>query len=230
MSDDAPAPPRTSGERANRTFDVRHVQLGRALLAALAAVMVTFSPDHSASVGLAVFSGWAIATALVLFVGAWLAFPRERRAAPLLLGALTLVAGMATGIPGLRSTALFFVVVIAWALAAGLAELIAGARLRRSAADAEGPERESRRDEGRDGILIGVLTLALGVGLLLVNPAYSLQYFISDAGRSFTLTGITIGVGVFGGYAAIIAVFLGIAGFSPRPSGIEAGTPSGGSA
>ncbi|WP_228484644.1 hypothetical protein [Microbacterium cremeum] len=27
---------------------------------------------------------------------------------------------------------------------------------------------------------------------------------------------MTIGVGIFGGYAAIIAVYLGIAGFSPR--------------
>ena len=95
-----PAPTRTHGAGATRTFDVRHVQLGRALLAALAAVMVTFSPDHSASVGLAVFSGWAIATALVLLIGAWLAFPRERRSVPILLGVLTLLAGMATGIPG----------------------------------------------------------------------------------------------------------------------------------
>ena len=32
----------------------------------------------------------------------------------------------------------------------------------------------------------------------------------------FTLTGITIGVGIFGAYAAIVAVYLAIAGFSPR--------------
>jgi IMP dehydrogenase/GMP reductase len=78
------------------------------------------------------------------------------------------------------------------------------------------------RDEARDRILIGAFTLALGVGLLLVNPAYSLDYFISDANQTFTLTGITIGVGLFGGYAAIIAVFLGIAGLSPRrPATVE---------
>ena len=34
--------------------------------------------------------------------------------------------------------------------------------------------------------------------------------------NNLPLTGITIGVGLFGGYAAIVAVFLGIAGFSPR--------------
>ncbi len=228
MSDDAPVPSRTTGAgaRVTRALDLRHVQLGRAVLAALAAIMVTFSPDHSAAVGLAVFSGWAIATALVLLIGAWLAFPRERRAGAVLLGVLTLVAGMATGIPGLRSTALFFVVVIVWALAAGLAELVAGMRLRRRA----GADDVARRDEGRDGILIGALTLALGVGLLLVNPAYSLEYVIAEAGRSFTLTGITIGVGLFGGYAAVIAVFLGIAGFSPRRPTAADAVPSGESA
>jgi hypothetical protein len=43
---------------ATRTFTARHVQLTRAALAAVAAVMITFSPDHSASVGLAVFAGF----------------------------------------------------------------------------------------------------------------------------------------------------------------------------
>ena len=83
-------------EAAERAFEVRHVQLGRALLAAVAAVMVTFSPDHSAGVGLAIFSGWAIATALILLIAAWLVYPQGRRGAPILLGALTLGAGAAT--------------------------------------------------------------------------------------------------------------------------------------
>ena len=50
-----------------RTLEVRHLQLARAFFAALAAVMITFSPDHSAAVGLAVFSGFAIATGLMWF-------------------------------------------------------------------------------------------------------------------------------------------------------------------
>jgi len=187
-----------------RPFEVRHVQLARALFAAMAAVMVTFSPDHSAAVGLAVFSGWAIATALVLLLSVWLVHPAGDRAAAVAIGVPTLVAGMVAGLPGLRSTTLFFVVVIAWALLTGLLELVIG--LRRRATD----------EYARDAVLIGALTLALGVGLLLVNPAYSLEYFITEARQSFVLTGITIGVGLFGGYAAVIAVFLGIAGFSPR--------------
>lgn len=197
-----------------RTFEVRHLQLARALVAALAAIMITFSADHSASVGLAVFSGFAIATALVLFAAAWLIHPAGARGGAVLLGIVTLVAGMGTGIPPLRSTTLFFVAVIAWAAVAGLIELIGGLRGRRTGDPA-----------ARDGILIGSLTLALAAALLLVNPGYSLEYAIKGAGE-FTLTGITIGVGLFGGYAAIVAVFLGIAGFSPR--GVIAKPPTDG--
>ena len=55
-----------------------------------------------------------------------------------------------------------------------------------------------------------------GLGLLLVPTQYALRYTIEDANATFTLTGIIIGVGIFGAYAAIVAVYLGIAGFSPR--------------
>lgn len=199
---------------AARTFEVRHVQLGRALFAAIAAIMITFSADHSAAVGLAVFSGWAIATALVIGAGALLAYPRERRGGMVLLAALMLVAGMIGGLPPLRSTTLFFALVISWALLAGVTELVIGiVHRRRGGAGA---------DDARDAILIGAVTIALGIGLLLVNPAYSLEYFIKDADATFVLTGITIAVGLFGGYAAIVAVFLGIAGFSPRRAGVPA--------
>ncbi|MFT4051474.1 MAG: acyl-CoA synthetase [Microbacterium sp.] len=193
----------------SRTFEVRHLQLARAVFAALAAVMITFSADHSAEIGLAVFSGFAIATALAFFAAAWLVFPAGARAVPVLLGVVTVVAGMVTGIPALRTTTLFFVAVIAWAAVSGVVELIAGLRGR------------GRDPHARDAILIGAVTLALAAGLLLVNPAYSLEYAIAGAGE-FTLTGITIGVGLFGGYAAIVAVFLAIAGLSPR-SAVDSG-------
>lgn len=190
---------------AARTFEVRHVQLARALFAALAAVMITFSPDHSAAVGLSVFSGLAIASGLVLLLACWLVYAAGARSVPLILGILTVIAGMIGSLPGVRTGTGFFAVAITWALVTGIVELIGGIRGRRTGDAA-----------ARDGVLIGILTIAFGIGLLLVNPAYSLEYFIPEAGRSFSLTGITIGVGLFGGYCAIVAVFLGIAGFSPR--------------
>lgn len=190
-----------------RTFEVRHLQLARALFAAIAAIMVTFSPDHSAAVGLAAFSGFAIATGLVLAFAAWLVFPAGRRWPSVVLAVLTIAAGMLSGIGPWRTTEVFFAVVIAWALSTGAVETIAAWRGRRS--DAERPL-------SRDGLNIGILTIVLGLALPFVPMHYALDYYIEDAGRSFTLTGITIAVGVFGGYAAIVAVYLGIAGLSPR--------------
>jgi uncharacterized membrane protein HdeD (DUF308 family) len=197
-----------------RTFDVRHLQLARALFAVLAAVMITFSPDHSASVGLSVFSGFAIATGLVLLLSAWLVFQAGSRWPAVLLGALAIVGGMAGGIGPWRTTTLFFSLVIVWALASGLAELLAGvAAARRARRTGTSP------GDSRDAVVVGAITLLLGLGLLIVPAGYQLDYFIDDAGSSgewFTLTGITIGVGLFGAYAAIVGIYLAIAGFSPR--------------
>lgn len=194
-----------------RTFTVRHLQLARALFAVIAAVMITFSPDHSASVGLAAFSGFVTATALVFFLSAWLVFGRGQRVLPIVLGLLALAAGAAASVPAWRTPAGFFSVVIAWALVSGLVEGIAGLRAMR------GTERGSAaRSEARDALSVGVIGIVLALGLVLPTGFAPLEYYIEDAGRSFTLTGITIGVGLFGAYAAIVGVYLAIAGFSPR--------------
>jgi hypothetical protein len=193
-----------------RAFEPRHLQLVRALFAAVAAVMITFSPDHSAAVGLSVFSGFAMASAIVWLLSAWLVYGTGQRRLPILLGALTLIAGGVSGIPTLRTTLAFFVIVISWALVTGLIEAIAG--LRRLRASERG---SAARSEARDALTVGIVGVLLALGTLAVQPAYALQYSIEEAG-SFTLTGITIAVGLFGGYAAIVAVYLGIAGFSPR--------------
>lgn len=190
-----------------RTLDVRHLQLARALFAAVAAVMVTFSSDHSAAVGLSIFSGFAISTALVFTLAAWLIFPRGGRAVPVLLALTAGAAGVASAVGAWRSTALFFAVAISWALLSGLIELIGAVRARRAGRSEAAP---------RDGVVVGILTLVLGLVLLFTPTQYALDYYIADAGRTFTLTGITIAVGLFGGYAAIVAVYLAIAGLSPR--------------
>lgn len=189
----------------------RHVQLLRALFAAVAAVMITFSPDHSAEVGLAVFSGFAAATGLILALSAWLVRPAGQRGRIVLLTAVYLVAGIVAGLPQLRSTTALFAVLIAWGLLAGLVELVIGI-----------VDRRTDRVIARDTIFVGALTMLLGVASIIVRPEYRLDYFIADAGRSFTLTGTIIAVGLFGAYAAIVAAFLAIAGFSPRAPAAEA--------
>lgn len=201
-------------------FALRHVQMARAGIAAIAAIMVTFSPDHSASVGLAVFSGFAIVTGLIELISAWLTYPVGRRAAPVLLGALSVIAGMLAGIVGWRSTTFFFALVITWAIVTGLIEATWALRERRVPA---------LRPEARDSLVVGGITVVLGLGLLLVPVQYVLTYSIENpatqAADEFTLTGIIIAVGIFGGYAAIVAVFLGIAGFSPQRQAIVTTSP-----
>lgn len=198
---------------ATRTFQLRHVQLARAAFAAVAALMITFSANHSAVVGLSVFSGFALVTALIHMLSAWLVAPVGWRWPSVLLAAIAIVTGMAGSVPAWRTTPMFFVLVIAWGALGGLVELIAGIRARRS--DRAGTAPAVIGAGARDAILIGSLGLALAAGLLCVPTGYALSYSIAEAG-AFTLTGITLAVGIFGAYAAIVAVFLGIAGFSPR--------------
>ncbi len=187
-----------------RAFTVRHVQLLRALFAAIAAAMITFSSDHSAPVGLSVFSGFVFVTALVQVLAAWLVLPEGSRWSSVLLAALGVVAGMTSGIPAWRSDDLFFVVVSVWALLSGGIELLAGFRARRSADPL-----------ARDAITVGAFGILLGIALLLIPAGFIQEYTIDKAG-TFLLSGIILGVGMFGGYAAIVAVFLGIAGLTPK--------------
>jgi uncharacterized membrane protein HdeD (DUF308 family) len=186
-----------------RTFTVRNIQLLRALFAAASALMITFSPDHSAAVGFAVFGGFVAASGFIFVLGAWLAVPSGSRWPLILLGVIDLIAAVVSGIPTWRADGVFFVVVIIWAAATGLVELIAGLRTRRTDPTA------------KDAITVGALGLLLAVILLVIPAGYSLQYSV-DGTEALTLTGIILAVGMFGGYAAIVAVFLAIAGFSPN--------------
>ena len=196
------------------------MQLARAAFAALAAIMITFSPDHSAAVGMAVFSGFAIATAIVFLLSIWLVYPAGQRWPLVLMSIVTMLTGMVGGIAQFRTVPVFFASVIVWAVLTGVIELAAGLRARRELRSLDDPE---RRSEARDGITVGAITLVLGVAMLFVPTGYALNYYIEDAGQAFTLTGIIIGVGLFGAYAAIVAVYLAIAAFSPRKPALAPG-------
>ena len=196
---------------ADRLLPVRYLQLARAVAAAIAAALITFTTLHSAALGVSVFSGYAIVTGLLLLMGAWTVYPKGRRGAAIGLGVVSIIAGMVGGFPPIRTVSLYFALLIPWAILTGLIELIDGIRTRRATEAGS-----QRRSEARDATAVGILTLVLGAALLLVPGQYALQYYIAEAHRSFTLTGITIAVGIFGGYAAILAVYLGIAAFSPR--------------
>lgn len=199
-----------------RTFTVRHVQLLRALFAAASALMITFSPDHSAAVGFAVFGGFVAASGFLLIVAAWIVASAGNRWPFILLAIIDLLAAISSGVPTWRTDGAFFVAVIIWAAASGLVELIAGLRARRTDPTA------------KDAITIGALGLLLAIVLLFIPANYALSYSVE--GTAGTLTGIILGVGMFGGYTAIVAVFLAIAGFSPnRPASSGAASAQDGS-
>jgi hypothetical protein len=183
---------------------MRTIQLLRALFAAAAALMITFSSDHSAPIGLSVFSGFVFVSALAHILAAWLVLPAGSRWSSVLLAAIGVAAGMVSGVPMWRSDDLFFIVVIAWGVLSGGVELLAGLRARRAADPL-----------ARDAITVGSFGILLAVLLLLIPAGFTQDYSITGAG-DFVLSGIILGVGIFGGYAAVVAVFLGIAGLTPR--------------
>ncbi|BDI24186.1 hypothetical protein [Herbiconiux sp. L3-i23] len=163
------------------------VPLLRAAIAAVAAIVVTFSSDHSPVFGLAVFGLFACAHGIALASTSRLG----RRST---IGTiLTVVQGVVSFAFGLAAVLAFAqaaplaslaVLVVLWAVATGGLELAIGLR---------------KADHGpasRDHLVVGVATLLLGgVYLLGRDDAIFL-------------------VGSFGAYAAIVAVYLGIAAFT----------------
>ncbi|MFD1715125.1 DUF308 domain-containing protein [Amnibacterium flavum] len=164
------------------------VQLIGAGLAVLAAIAVTFSPDHSPAYGLSVFAGYALLSGAVTIASASRT-DRTRFATGLTVvqGIVSVVVG-AVGLSvlvfGEASLLALVLAVVIWAVPVGAAELVIG--LRRSEASAA----------SRDQIFVGAATVLLAV-IALVGMGDSV--FV---------------VGWFGAYAAIVGVYLGIAAFS----------------
>lgn len=196
-------PSRTTSPRTARTMLIL-----RALIAAVAAAIVTFAQDRSGDFALIVFLAFAIATLVVLVVDMVLRGLTPVRGALALAYALGIL--LVVALPG-AADARFHLALLIWAAAAGIVELVAGL-VQRGSADA------------RDRLTVGALTCVLAIVTLLVSPAYTLDYFVEEAGQSFTLTGTIIGVGLFGGWAAIVAVYLGIGALSPAQKTVVAET------
>ena len=175
------------------------VLLIRGVLAALLAVVITFSQDHTPVFGLSVYGAYALLHGLVLAMSA-------SRSAPTQTGvAITLASGVAGLATGVLAIALLFVstgaaaaaLVPAVAVSAGLAgtlELVLGVR-----DDDAGPQ-------SRDRVVVGVASLLLAIAVLL--PASPV-----------------VTVGLIGAYGAVVGVYLIIAALSllwSSPTGTHA--------
>ncbi|AND15429.1 DUF308 domain-containing protein [Rathayibacter tritici] len=131
--------------------------LARAVIAAVAGCVVTFSSDHGPAFGLAVFGGFAVVTgavSLALGLRRW-----SGRARPLAVASavLTLLAGVAAFLALPVANLLSFVALVAgWALLSGFLEFSSG--------------RRSQGLVGRDAVIVGIGTMLLGAAFGLLPP------------------------------------------------------------
>jgi uncharacterized membrane protein HdeD (DUF308 family) len=176
--------------------------LVRAILAAVIALVITFSPDHSPALGLLALGGFAIATGAILVAGTrQLTGERMPRLLFLLQGALLLVGGiLALSFSWADLPFLLFLTAALFA-ATGAVELLAGLRARGTVSAA------------RDWVFVGAAGVVFGVAVLLIPVDYSQAITIPDKVVP-NLTASVILVGALGAYAAIVAVYLVIAGLS----------------
>jgi uncharacterized membrane protein HdeD (DUF308 family) len=182
----------------------------RAIPAAAVALAITFSADHSASLGYLALGSFATLTGIVVVVATLRAAYPPR---PFLLqGALLVVGGVTAFIAAPAGLPVLLFLTTALFGATGIIELVAGLRAR------------GRLAAARDWIFVGAASALFAIAVLLI-PADFTQA-ISVPGKVVPpLTASVILVGGLGAYAAIVAVYLVIAGLSlkwaPRASTVS---------
>lgn len=180
-----------------------YLPLIRAAAAVALAIVVTFSPDHSAPLGYIALGAYGLVAGLIQGWAGLRSTGTERllliaQGVVLLLAAVLSFVFVTGGLP-------FFVFLLSGAaVVSGALELVAGLR-------GSGPVR-------RDRLFIGALTLVLAAVVLIVPPGLSLPTAGVD-GSTGVLTASTIVVGVLGAYLAIVGVYLAIAAFSLKWAG-----------
>jgi uncharacterized membrane protein HdeD (DUF308 family) len=180
-----------------------YIPIARAVLALALAVVITFSADHSASLGLVTFGVFGLVSGAVTLLAA----VRSRGAVPrgvlFVHAAVAILAGLASiAVPRAGLPFLVFVVTV-FAVVTGFLELYLGLRGRRV-------ERSAK-----DRIFLGGLTIVLAIALLLVPPGFA-QSFTGPDGVARQLTASVVVVGLLGAYWAVAGIYLVIAGLSLR--------------
>ena len=180
------------------------VPVFRAVPAAVLAIVITFSADHSAHFGLLVFGVYGITAGAVLAALTWarLAGTTVRRYF-LAQSGVTMICGIFSLVAVGGGVRYLFLIVTFFAAITGLLELYSGIRTRR------------RFVASGDWRTAGILTLIVAVILLVLPPEYS-QTFRGPDGVTRVLDSSVVVVGVMGAYAAVLAVYLLIAGFSAK--------------
>jgi uncharacterized membrane protein HdeD (DUF308 family) len=179
------------------------VFLVRAAVAAVIALLITFSADHSALLGFRVFGSFALVSGLIAMFAGWrILEPGVARSFLLAQGVVSAVLGIVALATTGGAVAYFLFLLGAWAVFTGALELYVGVRSRRRSAGL-----------ARDWIFAGGLTLLFAIVTLLIPASFS-DRFVGPDGVARDLTAAVVVVGLFGAYAAILAVYLAIAGLS----------------
>ena len=171
----------------------------RAIPAAVVALVITFSADHSTTLGFLSLGAFAIATGVVVATAALRdAYPRG----PFLLqGSLLVIGGIFALVSAREDVPALISVTSVIIGASGIIELVAGLRARGHLAAA------------RDWIFVGAISALFAVLVVLIPADFSQA--ISIPGKVVpSLTASVILVGALGAYTAIVAVYLVIAGLS----------------
>jgi uncharacterized membrane protein HdeD (DUF308 family) len=161
------------------------VPVGRAILALIPAVLITFTPDHSAEFGLVTFGGFAVLSGLFVGILSWRTLTGPVfRTLFLVQGIVGVVVGaVALGFHG-GGLGFFLYLVSVWGAVTGFLELYSGIRLR------------TRNPAARDWLVVGGATAVLALAFLLLPPH------------------AVVSVGLLGAYLVMLGVFLVIAGLS----------------
>ncbi len=181
----------------------------RAVPAGALALAVTFSADHSAHFGLVAFGWFGIAAGILLGAVSWLRLgPVPGRTVFLTQAVVTLLAGsVALLVSGGNSAGVgvryLLIIVTVFTAVTGALELYSGVRSRR------------RFVASGDWIAVGAFTLLSALVFVLIPPGYAQTYSGPDRVNR-VLDAAVVTVGALGAWAAIIAVYLVIAGLSAK--------------
>jgi uncharacterized membrane protein HdeD (DUF308 family) len=178
-----------------------YAPLARAVPALVLAVVVTFSADHSATLGLLTFGLFAVTSGVIITVFALRVESGAVRTVQLVQGILTAIAGVVSLVMVNGGLPFFLFLLSTFAAVTGFLELYLGIRGR-------GKDRSAR-----DWTFVGILTVLLAVLVLLVPPGFT-QSFTGPDEVERQLTASIIVVGALGAYWAILGVYLVIAGLS----------------
>jgi len=195
------AAPAEASTRAARNWVV---VIARAIPAVVAAIVITFTADHSATLGFVVFGGFGILSgSAVLARAMWAPGAGAARIPLAIAGGVSVLAGLAGLMLSSSGIATLVALLVGWSAITGLIELATGILQRRS------------HPEARDWRFAGAITAAFAAVVLIVPPGFS-QRFTGPDEVERALTASVIVVGAFGAYAAILGVFQIIAGLSVK--------------